>query len=92
MVRPGQPTPYLLERGETDMGEITIREYANAELLAVGDMIAIYAGNSTPSHVSTVTDRKRLAGTVVITTDQGTFDLANDDRVSVVAWAPFKRG
>lgn len=71
---------------------IRIREHANAELIAVGDMVAIYAGNSTPSHVTTVTARKALQGTVVLTTDQGTFDLANDDRVAVVAWAPFKRG
>jgi len=72
---------------------IHIREHANAELLAVGDMIAIYAGSSTPSHVSTVTDRKQLAGgTVVIETDQGTFNLAPDDRVGIVAWRGLTTG
>jgi hypothetical protein len=74
------------------MGEITIREHANAELIAVGDMIAIYAGNSAPSHVTTVTRARLTNGGVVLTTDQGIFDLANTDRVAVVAWAPFKRG
>jgi hypothetical protein len=75
------------------MGDIRIREYANAELLAVGDIVGIYAGNDHPSHASTVTARKTLThGTVVITTDQGTFDLAPDDRVTIIAWAPFKRG
>jgi hypothetical protein len=71
---------------------ITIREHANAELLAVGDLVAIYAGNSVPSHAAHVNHVSRLRGTVVIATDQGTFDLANDDVIGIIAWAPFKRG
>jgi hypothetical protein len=74
------------------MGEIIIREPANAELLAVGDLVAIYAGNSDPSHVARVNDVTRLRGTVVVTTDQGTFDLANDDQVGIVAWSGLTGG
>lgn len=70
------------------MSEIIIREEANAELLAVGDLIAIYAGNSTPSHVARVNSVSHLSGTTVVRTDQGNFDLADDDRVGVVAWSP----
>lgn len=70
------------------MSEIIIREEANAELLAKGDLIAIYAGNSSPSHVATVNEVSHLSGTTVIRTDQGNFDLADDDRIDVVAWAP----
>jgi hypothetical protein len=74
------------------MGEIIIREPARAELLAVGDIVAIYAGNPTPSYAETVEDVKRLPGTVVVTTTGGRYDLANDDVIGVIAWAPFKRG
>jgi hypothetical protein len=70
------------------MSTITIRELANAELLAVGDLIAIYAGNVTPSHVARVDAVRHLSGTTVVVTDQGAFDLADTDQVSVVAWAP----
>lgn len=51
-------------------------------------MVAIYAGNPAPSHAATVEAVRRLAGgTVVIDTTAGTFDLADDDLVGVLAWS-----
>jgi len=71
------------------MTDITIRESARADLLTAGDVIAIYAGNPTPSHAATVEAVRRLTGgTVLIETSAGTFDLAPDDLVGVLAWAP----
>jgi hypothetical protein len=70
------------------MSVITIHESANAELLSVGDLIAIYAGNDTPSHVARVDEVRHLTGTTEVTTEQGIFDLADDDQVGIVAWAP----
>jgi hypothetical protein len=67
---------------------VTIKEHANAELLIKGDVIAIYAGNEEPSHTATVESVSRLPGTVVIHTTCGMFDLALDDRVAVIRWAP----
>ena len=70
-----------------------IKAHCTAHMLAVGDMIAIYAGNETPSHAATVEAKPFVgdatpAGEITVPTTMGNFDVPANARLGIVAWAP----
>lgn len=69
--------------------EIPFKAYASPNTLAHGDMVALYAGNGTPSHATTFL---RLIDTgksfVTMVTADGRYDVPRDARIWVADWAP----
>lgn len=61
------------------------------DFLKPGDMVALYAGNPFPSHVTTVDqwpEANPATETVTVTTTDGRFDLPESSLIWVAAWAP----
>jgi hypothetical protein len=71
---------------------IPFKAYATPDTLAHGDMVALYAGNDTPSHVATIdyvfaTHNGQTM--TMVTTDGERYDVpADTNRIWVAAWAP----
>ena len=74
--------------------EIPFKAYASPDVLAEGDIIALFAGNETPSHATTITrpmtsDEYTPAGYVTLWTTDGRYDVpADTNRLWVADWAP----
>ncbi len=68
--------------------DIPFKAHARPELLANGDIIALYAGDNEPRYTATVLCVIRDGAESTVVTTDGRYTVPSDSAVWVAAWAP----